>query len=79
MVRTFKDRETEKIFNREYSKKLPTDIQEIALRKLRMLNRSINLNDLRILPANRLDRRFKYTRFLCIFETLKDTHPALPD
>ena len=54
MIRTFKDRETEKIFNREFSRKIPSDIQEIALRKLRMLNRSINLNDLKVPPANRL-------------------------
>lgn len=33
MIRTFKDRETEKVFRREYSKKLPTDIQKTALRK----------------------------------------------
>jgi proteic killer suppression protein len=56
MIRTFRNRETEKIFKREYSKKLPSDIQQIALRKLRMLNRSINLNDLRIPPANRLEK-----------------------
>ena len=56
MIRTFKDREAEKIFKREFSRKIPTDIQEIALRKLRMLNRSINLNDLKIPPANRLEK-----------------------
>jgi proteic killer suppression protein len=56
MIRTFKDRETEKIFNREFSRKIPSDIQEIALRKLRMLNRSINLNDLKVPPANRLEK-----------------------
>ena len=56
MIRTFKNRETEKIFKREYSKKYPSDIQNIALRKLRMLNRSINLNDLKIPPANRLEK-----------------------
>ena len=56
MIRTFKDREAEKIFNREHSKKLPTDIQQIALRKLRMLNRSFIINDLRIPPANHLEK-----------------------
>ena len=56
MIRTFKDREAEKIFKREFSRKIPTDIQEIALRKLRMLNRSMNLNDLKIPPANRLEK-----------------------
>ena len=56
MIRTFNDREAEKIFNREFSRKIPSDIQEIALRKLRMLNRSMNLNDLKIPPANRLEK-----------------------
>ena len=56
MIRTFKDRETEKIFKREFSRKIPSDIQEIALRKLKMLNRSINLNDLKVPPANRLEK-----------------------
>lgn len=56
MIRTFKDRETEKLFNRVFSRKLPADIQDIALRKLRMLNRSINLNDLKVPPANRLEK-----------------------
>ena len=52
MIRTFKNRETEKIFKREFSKKYPSDIQNIALRKLRMLNRSINLNDLKVLEKD---------------------------
>ena len=56
MIRTFKDRETEKIFNREFSRKFPSAIQENALRKLRMLNRSMNLNDLKVPPANRLEK-----------------------
>jgi len=56
MIRTFKDREAEKIFKREFSKKIPPDIQQIALRKLRMLNRSQNLNDLRLPPANKLEK-----------------------
>ena len=56
MIRTFKNRETEKIFHREFSKKFPSDIHLVALRKLRMLNRSINLNDLRVPPGNRLEK-----------------------
>jgi proteic killer suppression protein len=35
---------------------LPADIQQVALRKLRMVNRSVSLDDLRIPPANRLER-----------------------
>jgi len=56
MIRTFSDRETEKIFKRQRSKKLPSDIQRIALRKLRMINRALNINDLRIPPANHLEK-----------------------
>lgn len=55
MIETFKCKETEKIFHREYSKKLPTNIQGVALRKLRMLNRSATIQDLRLPPANRLE------------------------
>jgi len=56
VIRTFKDAETEKVYQRERSRKLPPDIQQTALRKLRMINNSINLNDLRVPPANRLEK-----------------------
>ncbi|MBN1805471.1 MAG: type II toxin-antitoxin system RelE/ParE family toxin [Sedimentisphaerales bacterium] len=56
MIKTFKCEETEKIFQREYSRKLPGDIQRVAFRKLRMINRSMTLNDLKIPPANRLEK-----------------------
>ena len=56
MIRSFKSKETLKIFNRERSRKLPSDIQQVALRKLRMLNRAVTLQDLRIPPANRLEK-----------------------
>jgi len=56
MIRSFKDKETEKVFKRELSRKLPNDLQRMALRKLRMLNRSTNINDLRAPPANRLEK-----------------------
>jgi len=55
MIENFKCKETKKIFARQFSKKLPTNIQSIALRKLRMLNRSSSIQDLRIPPANRLE------------------------
>jgi len=55
MIKTFACVETEKIFHREISRKIPYDIQHVALRKLRMLNRSQTLNDLRIPPGNRLE------------------------
>jgi len=56
VIKTFKDGETEKVFHRERSKKLPPDIQPVALRKLRMLNNAYAINDLRIPPANRLEK-----------------------
>lgn len=56
MIRSFRSKETERIFRRIRSKKLPGDIQEIALRKLRMLHHSRTLADLKVPPANRLER-----------------------
>ncbi|MEN8241903.1 MAG: type II toxin-antitoxin system RelE/ParE family toxin [Chloroflexota bacterium] len=56
MIRSFKNKETEKVFSRAYSRKLPQSIQQTAYRKLRMINNSINLEDLRIPPANRLEK-----------------------
>jgi len=55
VIKTFNCKETEKIFNREFSKKFPQDIQRVALRKLRMINRANILNDLKVPPANRLE------------------------
>lgn len=55
MIKSFADSETEKVFNRQFSKKLPGDIQSVALRKLRMLNNTRAINDLRSPPANRLE------------------------
>jgi addiction module HigA family antidote len=56
MIRTFKDKETERIFARQRSRRLPQDMQQMALRKLRMLNRAVTLNDLRVPPANHLEK-----------------------
>jgi len=56
MIKSFKGAETRKVYSREGSRKLPTDIQQIALRKLRMLNNARNINDLRIPPKNRLEK-----------------------
>ena len=56
MIKSFRDSETKKIYFRERSGKLPGDIQQIVLRKLRMLNNAKNINDLRIPPANRLEK-----------------------
>ena len=56
MIRTFKDKETEKLFKRLRYRRLPDDLQRVALRKLRMLNRAMSINDLRVPPANRLEK-----------------------
>ena len=55
MICNFADKETEKIYNGNFSKKLPESIQRIALRKLMMIDAANNLNDLRVPPANHLD------------------------
>jgi len=56
MIKSFGSKETEKIWNGERSKKLPNEIQNIARRKLRMINNSQDLQDLRIPPSNRLEK-----------------------
>ena len=56
MIKSFADAETEKVFNRQFSRRLPGDIQSVALRKLRMLNNAHAVKDLRSPPANRLEK-----------------------
>ncbi len=56
MIISFRSSETEKIWNGKWVKKLPIEIHEIGRRKLRMLNNSTNLTDLRIPPSNRLEK-----------------------
>ena len=56
MIISFGNKEIEKIWNGEVSKKLPRGIQEIARRKLRMLNNSVDVLDLRIPPSNHLEK-----------------------
>ncbi|MGD9136014.1 MAG: type II toxin-antitoxin system RelE/ParE family toxin [Desulfobacterales bacterium] len=55
MIKTFRDNETEKIFNRLVSKKLPQNIQHLERRKLVILDAAIELNTLRVPPGNRLE------------------------
>ena len=55
MIKSFRQKETEKIWQGQRSRRLPGDIQQVARRKLRMLNNARALNDLRIPPANRLE------------------------
>ncbi|BDB52747.1 type II toxin-antitoxin system RelE/ParE family toxin [Flavobacterium ammonificans] len=56
MIKSFSNKETEKIWNGIQSKKLPSEIQNVARRKLRMINNAQNITDLRILPANHLEK-----------------------
>lgn len=55
MIRSFADKEAEKIWRGSASRRLPAVIQQVARRKLRMLNSAVTLDDLRIPPANRLE------------------------
>ncbi|HEY6715810.1 MAG TPA: type II toxin-antitoxin system RelE/ParE family toxin [Reyranella sp.] len=55
MIVSFRDTETARIWRGERSRRLPSNIQNVALRKLRLLNRSRDLNDLRVPPGNRLE------------------------
>ena len=56
MIKSFVDRETEKVWKGEFSSKLPNEIQPIARRKLRMINNAQTINDLRIPPSNMLEK-----------------------
>ena len=59
MIKCFACKETEKIFNRQVSLKLPRDIQKVARRKLEILEGAEVLQDLRIPPNNRLEKLSK--------------------
>lgn len=56
MIKSFADKETEKIYNQIFSKKLPQSIQGIALRKLIMIDNAGCLEDLRVPPSNHLEQ-----------------------
>lgn len=56
MIKLFGNKETEKIYLGAVSRRYPPEIQQIARRKLKMLHASQNLKDLRIPPANRLEK-----------------------
>ena len=66
MIKSFRDSETAKIWRREFSKRLPRDIQERALRKLQQLNAASDLKDLSFPSSNMLealkgDRKSEYS------------------
>lgn len=56
MIVSFGNTDTEKIWNGIRVKGLPGEVQEIGRRKLRMLNNSTNLIDLKVPPSNRLEK-----------------------
>lgn len=56
MIRSFACKETRRLFGREKVRKIPSDLQRVALRKLRMLDAAVSLEDLKIPPANRLEK-----------------------
>jgi len=56
MIGSFRNRDTEKVFNRERVRKLALDVQRIAQRKLAILDAAENLMDLRVPPGNRLEK-----------------------
>ena len=55
MIRSFRDKETERIWRGQRSRKFPADLQERALRKLRQIDASLTLEDLRNPPGNQLE------------------------
>ncbi len=55
MIRSFRDRETERVWSGAGSRRLPGDIQDAALRKLRLLDAAEKVDDLRLPPGNRLE------------------------
>ncbi len=56
MIKTFRCKGTHKTYQRKLSKKLPYDIQRVIYRKLLILDVAIDIEDLRIPPANRLEK-----------------------
>ena len=56
MIQSFSDKETEQIFHRKISRKIPHDIQQRTYRKLLMLHASVSINDLRSPPSNHLEK-----------------------
>ncbi len=56
MILSFNDKETEKVWKQEFSKKLPPEIQSVGLRKLFMIARAKDIEDLMIPPSNKLEK-----------------------
>lgn len=56
MIKSFKSKEAERIYQGRYLKRIPRDIQHVAARKLEMLAAASELRSLRVLPSNRLEK-----------------------
>ena len=56
MIKSFSDRDTRSIFLRQHSRRVPSDLQRVALRKLVQINAAHSLEFLRVPPGNRLER-----------------------
>ena len=56
MIRSFRDRDTQRLFDRQPVRKLGAELQRTALRKLRQLDAAVSLEDLRVPPGNRLEK-----------------------
>lgn len=55
MIRSFKDKDTEAVFNGLFTRRIPQDLISLAARKLNQLYAAVRLDDLRIPPGNRLE------------------------
>lgn len=56
MIKGFRHRDTERMFDRRPTRRFGSEVQKVALRKLRMLDAAVKLDDLRVPPGNRLER-----------------------
>ncbi|MCA1679616.1 MAG: type II toxin-antitoxin system RelE/ParE family toxin [Actinobacteria bacterium] len=56
MIKSFSDKDTERLFLRQPVRRFGTGVQRVTLRKLRMLDAAMRLSDLRVPPGNRLER-----------------------
>lgn len=56
MIKSFRDKETERLFARQYSRRFPANLQRVAWRKLAILDAAEQLEDLHVPPGNRLEK-----------------------
>jgi proteic killer suppression protein len=56
MIKSYQDKDTDRLFQRQPVRKLGTGVKRVALRRLRMLDAAMRLSDLRVPPGNRLER-----------------------